>query len=285
MFGGTQFEMVLLVARGSSDNAALFARYLMEVHLRIPAVLAAPSVLTRYGARVKYPKALAVGISQSGAAPDVAEVLGAMRQDGHGTLAITNTRGSKITQVAEHTLDLGLGSELSVAATKTYTASLMALYALVRALGGHLPCFESPDDSWLEEARAAAEQAAGPTLRMQHLFCVARGYRFSSAQETALKLMECALLPCKSYSTADFEHGPKALATHGTAVLVFGEPPKTVSAEGAESILAPQRNGVREEMLPVWDALFGQWLALLAARARGLDPDHAHGLSKVTKTF
>ena len=121
--GGRSFDMVLLVARGSSDNAALYARYVIETFLQIPVSLAAPSVLTRYGKRIRYPKCLGIGISQSGAAPDVAEVLESLQQDGHTTVAITNTAGSRLASEAEITLLLDAGKEKSVAATKTYSAS------------------------------------------------------------------------------------------------------------------------------------------------------------------
>ena len=160
-FANRRFEMVVLAARGSSDNAALYARYLIEIQLKIPVSLAAPSVITQYGADVQYPPCLAIGISQSGAAPDVAEVLEHLRDQGHATLAITNTRGSRLTQVAEHSLLLGAGEERSVAATKTYTASLLALYELVRALGGDLQSPEGglPGGAWTTSTFAAAERA------------------------------------------------------------------------------------------------------------------------------
>lgn len=281
---GRQFEMALLVARGSSDNAALYARYLIEIHLGIPASLAAPSVLTRYGTRVRYPDVLVVGISQSGAATDVAEVLAAQREAGHATLAITNTPGSKLTQVAQHTLLLEAGKERSVAATKTYTASLLAMYELVRALGGNLqdPAGRTPDDAWVETALRAAQGGLGPILRSNILFALARGYRFGTAHETALKLMECALLPCKSYSLADFQHGPKALASPGSAAIVFGEDASDLAEQGCLTVNAPKTpDGPLE---PLWDIVFGQWLALLAARARGLDPDDPRFIQKVTDT-
>lgn len=285
--GGRSFEMALLVARGSSDNAALYGRYLIEIHLGIPACLAAPSVLTRYGTRVRYPNCLAIGISQSGAAPDVAEVLQAMREAGHTTLGITNSPGSRITEVAEHSLLLDAGPEESVPATKTYTASLLALCAMVRALGGNLPRPEGqlPDERWLNQTRETAETELGYILRSPVLFALARGYGFCTAQETALKLMECALLPCKSYSSADFEHGPKALAGPGSAAIVYGEPLSELEAQGCRLVQSPPPpTSVPEALKPLWEIFFGQWLALLAARARAFDPDHPQFIRKVTET-
>lgn len=281
--GGQQFDMALLVARGSSDNAALYARYLIEIHLGIPVSLSAPSVITRHKSNLKYPKCLAIGISQSGASPDVSEVLSHLRYQGHMTLAITNTAGSRLGDVAEHCLLLGAGEETSVAATKTYSASLLALYQLVRALGGGLDEPVLPTATHVVEVHDWATKNLGPFLRCTTNFALARGYRFCSAFETALKLMECALMPCKAFSTADFEHGPKALAIHGTATLVFGEVPDSIRESGTQCVIAPTPPNAISA--PIFDALAGQWLALLAARARGLDPDSPQGLSKVTKTL
>ena len=282
---GESYDMVLLAARGSSDTAALYGRYLIEIHLKIPVSLAAPSVLTRFGSKVHYPKCLAIGISQSGAAPDVSEVLASMRADGHKTLAITNTPNSRITASADHSLILETGEERSVAATKTYTASLLSMYQLVRALGADLPApaGKLPGEPWLESTRQAAEEALGVVLRSPSLFALARGYGFCTAQESALKLMECALLACKSYSMADFEHGPKALARHGSAAIVYGEPSGSLSGQGSLVVDAPVAN--QGALTPIWDIFFGLWLALLAARARGLNPDDPEHLHKVTETL
>jgi glucosamine--fructose-6-phosphate aminotransferase (isomerizing) len=284
--GGRKFEMVLLAARGSSDNSALYARYLIEVHLGIPVSLAAPSVLTRYGRKVDYPPCLAVGISQSGAAPDVAEVLAAMRTAGHATLAITNTPGSRLTKEAEHSLLLAAGPEKSVAATKTYTASLLAMLELVRALGADVPPSQgqTPNDDWIEKAKEAAGMASGPIVRSSPTFALGRGYGFSTAEETALKLMECALIPCKAYSSADFEHGPKALAGHGSAAISFDGAKPELAAHGCEILTAPSAP-TQEALRPIWDVIFGQWLALSAARARGLNPDDPRHIQKVTETL
>jgi glucosamine--fructose-6-phosphate aminotransferase (isomerizing) len=282
---GRDFEMVLLAARGSSDNAALFARYLIEVYLQIPVAMAAPSVLTRYHRHIRYPKCLAIGISQSGAAPDVSEVLASLRSDGHTTIAITNTAGSRLTHEAEATILLGAELERSVAATKTYSASLLALYEIVRAMGADLPDPVDllPDEAWIESTHLAAAEASGPIVRCLPVFSLGRGFAFSTCQEAALKLMECALIPCKSYSSADFEHGPKALAGHGSAAISFDGPMPDLAAQGCAIVEAP-RASVPEPLRPIWEVVFGQWTALCAARARGLDPDKPQHIRKVTET-
>jgi len=282
---GRKFDMVLLAARGSSDHAALYARYLIEIYLGIPVCLAAPSILTRYGSHVRYPNCLAIGISQSGEAPDVAEVISELRGQGHATVGITNTPGSRLTQVAEASLLLEAGEEVSIAATKTYSASLLALYQLIRALGADLPdpSGKTPSAEWVEDCQTQAQESLGPILRCEPLFSLARGIDFCTAHESALKLMECALLPCKAYSTADFAHGPKALADARTAALCFGEVSPDLSSSGMALVQAPDAG--QGALEPVWQAIYAQWIALLAARARGLDPDRAQNLNKVTKTL
>ena len=283
---GASFDMALLIARGSSDNAALVARYWLEVFAGIPVSLAAPSVLTRYGASMKYPKCLAIGISQSGAAPDVAEVLGRLRAEGHTTVAITNTAGSRVTEEANHAILLEVGKEVSVAATKTFTASLLALYQIVRQIAPSMPdpseCL--PGDEWLEFTRARAAESSGEIVRNNPVFSLGRGFRYGIACETALKLMECALIPCKSYSTADFEHGPKALAGCGSAVIAFGGALPSLAAQGCEIVQAPIFDAP-EPLQPFGEVFFGQWLALTAARARGLNPDAPKHIRKVTETL
>lgn len=280
---GAKYDMVLLAARGSSDHAALYARYLLEAKVGIPVSLAAPSVITKLKSNISYPRCLAIGISQSGAAPDVAEVLAYMRRQGHTTLAITNTANSRLTQEAEFSVLLGAGEEKAVAATKTYTASLLALHEVVNALSSEDLSPILPDQAWLTRCEAEAEEALGPVLRSSILFSLARGYNFCTAQETALKLMECALLPCKSYSTADFEHGPKALATHGAGLIVYGEVPGGLREQGALVVQAPSFGKGPEDAIA--EIFFGQWLALLAARARGLNPDDPQFIRKVTMTL
>jgi glutamine---fructose-6-phosphate transaminase (isomerizing) len=280
---GAEFQMALLVARGSSDHAALFARYLIEVWLGVPVSLAAPSVLTRFGREVRYPPCLVVGVSQSGAGPDVAEVLRSLRAEGHRVVAVTNTPESAVSEAADRTILLGVGPERAVAATKTFTTSCLALYDLVRALNPALPEPNLPDATWTDSCRDRAAESLGAVLRSDRWFALGRGYRFATAHETALKLMECALLPCKAYSSADFEHGPRALATHGAVAVSFGPAPDGLEAQGCLVESAADAGDSPDSILR--EVVYGQWLAWLAARARGLDPDRPANLNKVTKTL
>jgi glucosamine--fructose-6-phosphate aminotransferase (isomerizing) len=280
LLAGERPRAVLFVARGSSDNAALFGRYLVEVALGVPASLSAPSVHTLYGARLDYSGYLAVGISQSGASPDVAAVLEAVRRNGGTALALTNDPASPVARAAGRSLELAVGPEVSVAATKTYTASLAAVYACVQALGGELPEPALPDDAWCGHCRSLARPALGPMLEAGARFVLARGYRFATAHETALKLIECALLPAKAYSSADFSHGPLAMAGEGAWILAYGGTPTGTSAKVE---LGPDAGDGPDA--PLRDVFFGQWLAYEAALARGFDPDAPPRIAKVTQTW
>lgn len=283
-FSGKTYEMVLLAARGSSDQAALYLRYLIEIYLEIPVVLAAPSVWTHYDAKPKFRNCLAVGISQSGAGPDIAEVLSALQAEGHDTLAITNTPDSGITRHARQTLLLNAGHEKAVAATKSFSCSLLACYELARALGAPLKPPAIPDAAWLETCETAAAKNVEVLTTSNPVFCLARGIDFCVAMESSLKLMECALIAAKGYSKADFEHGPKALAGPGSAAIVYGDVSPALKENGCTLIPCPPIP-CEEAISPLWEIFFGQWLALKAAQAKGLNPDQPRFLSKVTKTI
>ncbi len=172
IFSGRAFEMVLFAARGSSDNAALYGRYLAEIFLGIPVCLAAPSVITKYGGDPRYSSCLAVGISQSEAS-DVGAVLRQARAQGQFALAITNSPGSPITSIAHETLLLDVGEERSIAATKTYSASLLALRALALALGANLESLDGwlPNDQWLGTSRGLARDFAPELIERGNRIC------------------------------------------------------------------------------------------------------------------
>lgn len=277
------FKQVLLAARGSSDHAALYARYLIEARLRLPVALAAPWIVTRKGGAV-YEDCLTVGISQSGAGPDVLAVIEAMRKAGHMTVGITNDAASPLASQAEVCVPLRVGPERSVAATKTYTASLLALYELVRSLDDSLPPPSGllPDAAWVESCCLAAQADAKILVGGDPVVALGRGYAYATARETALKLIECARIPCQAFSSADFEHGPKALVTGDTVAVAFsGE--RIAAGTTLFPPLAP--SDISEELLPIWHSIYAQWLAYWSARYRDLDPDSPPYLAKVTKTF
>jgi glucosamine--fructose-6-phosphate aminotransferase (isomerizing) len=304
---------VLIAARGTSDNAARYAQYLFGAANRLPVALATPSLFTLYGAPPALAAALVIGISQSGESPDVLAVVEEGRRQGAPALAITNVPESPLARAAEFVLPLHAGVERSVAATKTYTAQLLALAMLSAALAGD-------EDRWREldaapravEAALALDdevrQRAERYRYLDRLVTSGRGYCYGTAFELALKLKETCYLLAEAYSPPDFLHGPVAMIEAGFPALlvapdgaVFADLlafARALHARGAELIaisdrpdlLALARTPLRlPRALPEWLAPLaaivpGQLLALHLARARGLDPDRPRGLRKVTRT-
>lgn len=306
---------VVFTARGTSDHAALYAAYLTEIRLGLPAGLASPSAITVFGARPDLSEALVVGVSQSGGSPDLAEVLRVARTSGALTLAVTNAPGSPLTEVAELSIDVAAGHERAVAATKTYTAELFALLMLiesVRAGDGALPTDERTALAALPElaARTLADPAArdlAPRYRFAgRLVTTGRGYAYPTAREGALKLMETSYLPALAFSGADLLHGPLAMTDPDVPVLAvvgsgaggesmrevlakLGERRADVVAIGPSDVAGAAARisvpDVDERYAPLLDILPLQQLALAIALARGADPDAPRGLKKVTTTL
>lgn len=224
--GKREIDLIVLVARGTSDHAALYAQYVFQYLNGIPVALATPSVVTLYGARLRLQHALVIGISQSGAAPDVTEVLRQARQTGALTVGITNVADSLLTKTAEFILHCAAGPELSVAATKTYTTTC----ALLAQLAAHLPGGEALREplSHVPDLVAAALRSetsiASSVQRYTHARdCVVlgRAFQYSTARETALKLSETCYLVATPFSTADFRHGPTAMIEYGRPVIFY----------------------------------------------------------------
>ena len=305
---------VVFTARGTSDHAALYAAYLAEIRLGLPAGLASPSAITVYGARPDLSDALVVGVSQSGGSPDLTEVLRVARASGALTLAVTNAPGSPLAQTAELSVDIAAGHERAVAATKTYTAELLALLMLVegvRAGDGVLPAEERAALAALPEL--AERTLADPTpaqLAPRYRFAArlvttGRGYAYPTAREAALKLMETSYLPALAFSGADLLHGPLAMTDPDVPVLAvvgsgpggramrevlprLGERRADVVVVGSADVEVSARMAVPEvdeRYAPLLDILPLQRLALALALARGEDPDAPRGLKKVTATM
>ncbi|PWU47087.1 glucosamine-6-phosphate deaminase [Micromonospora globispora] len=305
---------VVFTARGTSDHAALYAAYLAEIRLGLPAGLASPSAITVYGARPDLSDALVVGVSQSGGSPDLTEVLRVARASGALTLAVTNAPGSPLAQTAELSVDIAAGHERAVAATKTYTAELLALLMLVegvRAGDGVLPAEERAALAALPEL--AERTLADPTpaqLAPRYRFAAqlvttGRGYAYPTAREAALKLMETSYLPALAFSGADLLHGPLAMTDPDVPVLAvvgsgpggrsmrevlprLGERRADVVVVGSADVEVSARMTVPEvdeRYAPLLDILPLQRLALALALARGEDPDAPRGLKKVTATM
>src|ERR1044071_6659252 len=187
-------DLIVLVARGSSDNAALFGRYLLEVTTGIPVSLAAPSVHTIYNAKLKLNRALVIGVSQSGEGEDINRVLENARDGGACTVGITNEASSSMTKVVDETLLMHGGRERSVAATKTYTGQLLHFYKLAQALAdgrARLGYGAQPDfGARALELRPQIEQMVERYVFMENCVVVGRGLIYANAFEMALKLME-----------------------------------------------------------------------------------------------
>lgn len=306
---------VVFAARGTSSHAALYGAYLTETRLGLAAALASPSTVTVFGARPDLSQALVIGVSQSGGSPDLAAVLRAARTSGALTLAVTNAPNSPLAEEAELSIDIAAGAERAVAATKTYTAELLALLMLVegvRAGEGTLPPEEQKALAALPEL--ADRALADSTVRdlatryrfATQLVTTGRGYAYPTAREAALKLMETSYLPALAFSGADLLHGPVAMVDQDMPVLAFvgsgaggaamhevltrlGECRADVLVVGpsevtgvAAGIRVPQ---VDERYAPLLDILPVQQLALALALARGENPDAPRGLTKVTSTF
>ncbi len=309
-----QVEFVFLAARGTSDHAGIYAQYLWGQRNGLAVAFSAPSLFTRYGGTPRLDKALVVGVSQSGESPDVVAVLTEGRRQGALTLALTNKPGSPLAQAAEYTLDLQAGEERAVAATKTYTAELLALAALSAALnpqGGALEALRQVPAAVEAALRLEpqVEQVATAQRGMEHCVVLGRGLHYTTAQEWALKLKELAYVLADPYSAADFQHGPIAVVDPGFPVLAVA-PSGAVQADvvallrrlrdkyaadllilsddaealalGQHSIALP--TGMPEWLLPLVAIVPAQLYCYHLTRAKGHDPDTPRHIRKVTLT-
>lgn len=297
----------VLLARGSSDNVAVYGRYLLEMAARRPAGLAAPSVHTRYHADVDFTGYLAVALSQSGATPEIVETAARMRRAGAVVIGVTNEPESPLTEACDLALLTDAGTERAVPATKTVTAQLLAIAAVAAAFDEELVTFDELRS--LPEAAAAVVADSAPADAVARrwadatrLVVTGRGLAYAAALETALKIKESARVHAEGLSSADLLHGPIAAVDSGLPVLLVagGERfsgdddalaerlsaagvPHAVCGPGPDADL-PLPAGTSEVIAPILATIKGQQLALAASLLRGLDPDAPAGLSKVTAT-
>src|SRR5581483_5889861 len=233
-------RFIMLVARGTSDNAAQFGRYLLEITTGIPVTVAAPSIFTLYRTRFRFAGALVIAISQSGESTDTNAVLARAREEGARTIGITNEPGSALAKLAERLFLVHAGREHSVAATKTYTGQLLLLYLIAYALGAAI----SLDDlarlpEWTHRALSLEPEVARRAERyrfMEHAVVVGRGLNYASAFEFALKLMETCYVVAERFSSADLRHGPIAMLEASFPAFLFA--PSGVTWPGMRDILA-----------------------------------------------
>jgi glucosamine--fructose-6-phosphate aminotransferase (isomerizing) len=299
---------VLIAARGSSDHAAVYAKYLLGLRLRMPVALAAPSLVTRYGGLPDVSDWLVLGISQSGVSPDIVSVLDAARGQGCRTVALTNQPDSPLARVASEIVELRVREERSVAATTTFTATLYALATLASAWAGNPENDRSELDTLPArvqqtlEGEPKASELASRLSALPGCVVLGRGFGFPVALEWALKLKEVAAFWAEPYSSADYRHGPIALASRELAALciefegpirsdldalrqdLIGREMRVVRAADDPAADLPFAAGP-EWLAPIPAAIPGQLLALHLARARNRDPDRPEGITKITRTF
>lgn len=296
-----------IVARGSSDHAATYGRYLLETASGLPVSLAAPSLHTMYGIRARYQGQLVLAVSQSGRTPEIVTTLRDLLEGGGRGLAITNDPTSALAAVADRVIELGVGEEHAVPATKTVTAQ-MAVFAILAGALGELPFSEEqlrelPEliEEVLEDPAPAA-QTADRLKGCTRLIVVARGYLYGAAQEAALKIKETCSLLADGYSSADLRHGPIAAVIPGVPVLALSAPGPahedidglvvdlrergivviTLGCDDGDDVPLPR--GIPESLAPIAAVVRAQQLAYALSLRLGYDPDSPAGLSKVTVT-
>ncbi|MGB9672708.1 MAG: SIS domain-containing protein [Anaerolineales bacterium] len=304
---------VLIAARGTSDNAARYAQYLLGAFNKLPVALATPSLFTIYQTPPNISNALVLGISQSGASPDIISVVAEGRKQGALTAAITNDPNSPLAKSADFVINLQAGEERSVAATKTYTAELAAIAALSVALDQsqeRYHALQSIPDA-LQKVLQTRQQITQIVPRYRYMracVVIGRGFNYCSAFEMALKIKELTYTVVEPFSSADFLHGPFAMLEGGFPVFVIAPSGvlqdemqhfiNSINEVHAESIVIsdnpnilqlgrvqiPLPVHVAEWLSPLITIVPGQLFALDLAAERDLDPDHPRSLHKVTKT-
>ena len=318
------FDYALIAARGSSDHAATYAKYVWTALAGYPVALAAPSLLTMYKTQVRLAGALVVGISQSGQSPDIIAILEEGKRQGRPTLAITNDGSSPLASIADHVIELHAGQERSIAATKTYTAQLAVMAIFAATLSGnaeHLDALQQIPSA-MDYTLQLDSQLAQRVERYRYMdrcIVIGRGYNYATSFELALKLKELTYIMASAYSSADFRHGPIATIESGVPVFLFmpagaiyddmldlaielkrreaelliisefgGKPRPYYSTKRALSLARtalPISPGVPEWLTPLITIIPGQLFALHLALTKGLNPDVPRGLHKVTKTL
>jgi glucosamine--fructose-6-phosphate aminotransferase (isomerizing) len=297
-------RFVLIAARGTSDHAALYAKYLVEVRMQRAAGLASPSAMTVYGAAPDMTDVLFVAVSQSGRSPDLVDSLTVARGRGALSLAVTNAPDSPLAAAAELTVDVRAGAERAVAATKSYTAELLALHLLFAGDGAARDAAPLPEAAArtleLTREERLADLADG-FRETDRVVVTARGYSYATAMEAALKIMETSYLSALAFSGADLLHGPMAMIERSVPVIAIASPGRGGSAMrpvlerlaavggpvlrvGGADGLPVASDGIAEHVLPVLEIMPLQRLAWQLALHRGIDPDRPRGLSKVTET-
>lgn len=304
---------IIIAARGTSDHVAHFAKYLFETHCGIPVSLAAPSITTLYQAKINFSNSLVIGISQSGSAQDVLEVLQSAKSQGAITIGITNTEDSVVAKESQYHLFCNAGKENSVAATKTFLTQLYLATALVKEISGskQLDIAINNLDNTIETALSLCQSAieASQTFRFSNeIFVLARGFGYPISMECALKIQETTYTRARCYSVSDFHHGPFAMVSSEIPIILLSldkrvekdslemieklknenafilsiTTSKKVSDLSDKSILLPE--DMDEISACFASAIIGQTFACSLAILKSNNPDSPRGLKKVTIT-
>ena len=307
-------QYAFLAARGTSDNAGRYANYLWGAHNGIPLALATPSLFTYYQSPPRLNGALVVGVSQSGQSPDIVSVLEEGRRQNCLTLAITNAPDSPLAKAADFVLDIQAGPEKAVAATKTYTAELLAIAMISAALNDSQERWNelASVSQWAEQTLTLDHQIAEMTQRYRYMSqCVVlgRGFNYATAFEWALKLKELTYLIAEPYSSADFQHGPIAMVEGGFPVLAVAprgkvydsmrdmltrlrkekEAELVVISDAPEALVLAQSPiqippEIPEWLTPLVSILPAQLFACHLTEVKGYDTEAPRNITKVTET-
>jgi len=300
---------VVILARGTSDNAAHFLKYLIELKMGLPVALASPSIATMYQADFKYAKTLLVAISQSGQSLDLISFAKAAKSGGAFILAITNNSQSPLAEMSDLHVAIGAGLELAVPATKSYVGQLMACYLLVMYWSqSEIKTSEIVKNSEFYVADQNNYVDFAKHLDISRpIYVLGRGFSYPNAKEFALKLQETCLIPVQGMSSSDFMHGPIASLNAESQVIFlapdhlptesFGDVPNRVRAISGkvhwigssalakgEDIVLKGLESSSEITASVSDAVAFQKVTHFLATSNGLDPDSPKGLNKVTIT-
>jgi glucosamine--fructose-6-phosphate aminotransferase (isomerizing) len=303
----------VIAARGTSDNAARYAKYLFGAANGLQVALATPSLFSIYNRPPRFGNALVIGISQSGKSPDIVSVIDEASRQGALTLALTNTPGSDLSQAANHTINLHAGLEQSVAATKTYTTSLAAIAMLSATAASYEDMIDALEQlpEHVEKTLTMDETIGRLAERYRYMrVCVVigRGFNYATAFEMALKIKELTYVMAEPYSSADFLHGPVAMVEDAFPTIVIAPcgvmmPElqrfiRTLQERGAETVVISDDETtlgmartplqlpvtVPEWLSPLLSIVPGQLFAMHLANVRDYDVDRPRGLRKVTET-
>ena len=308
------FNYVLIAARGSSDNAGRYAQYLFGSNNRFPVALTTPSLFTLYGTPPKLERSLVISISQSGMSPDIVETVKNANSQGCTTICITNNAQSPLAGESKYTIPIHAGEEKAVAATKSYTNSLITLAMLSGAFSGKPDFIESISKipQWLQNTIDFSQDKIDSMQRYRYVESCAvlsRGLNYCTAFEIALKIKELTGINANPYSSADFKHGPIATVYNGFPVFIIAprgqvlmdmkqmvqelvqRRAEIIGVSNDEDIIQASKLGFRipadipESFSPIACTIPGQFFGRQIAIERGLNPDKPEGLNKVTETF